>query len=156
MANHLEAYAKITAKTQGALKGDSKRKDRKDRIQLLGLELGAKAPRDLQTGNASGKRYYEPIEIEIEMGPPATQLLQALATNEVLTKAEFEIYKHNEAGAEEIATKITLTDSTVSDYRMIAGEEDTLFPHVRIGLTFAKIEIEASKTAMSDSWIEGK
>ena len=155
MEKHLEAYAKITGKKQGDLKGDSKRKDRKDRIQLLGLELGAKAPRDKLTGNATGKRYYEPVEIEIEMGPPATQLLQALSTNEVLTKAEFEIYKHNEAGAEEVATKITLTDSTVSEYRLVAGEEDALFPHVRIGLTFAKIEIEASKTAMSDSWIDG-
>ena len=153
MANHLEAYAKITGKKQGAFKGDSKRKGKNDSIQLLGLELGAKAPRDQATGNASGKRQYEPIEIEIEMGPPATQLLQALATNEVLTKAEFEIYKHNEAGAEEVATKITLTDSTVSDYHLVAGEEDALFPHVRIGLTFARIEIEASKTSMMDDWI---
>lgn len=153
MANHLEAYAKITAKTQGALKGDSKRKGKEGTIQLLGLEFGAKAPRDLATGNASGKRQYEPIEIDIEMGPPATQLLQALATNEVLTKAEFEIYKHNESGAEEVATKITLTNSTVSDYRLVAGEEDELFPHVRVGLTFSKIEIEASKTVMSDDWM---
>jgi len=151
---HLEAFAKITAKTQGAIKGDSKRKGKEQQIQVLGIEFGAKSPRDVSTGQASGRRQYEPFEIEIEMGPPAAQLMQSLSTNEVITKAEFEIYKHNENGAEEVATKITLENSTVSAYKMVAGDTESLFPHVRIAFTFTKIEIEASKTMMSDSWMQ--
>jgi type VI secretion system Hcp family effector len=150
---HLEAFAKITATKQGALKGDSKRDKMEQYIQVLGIEFGAKSPRDANTGQSAGRRQYEPFEIEIELGPPAAQLMQALANNEVLTKAEFSIYKQNEAGAKEVATKITLEKATVSGYKMVAGEDELLFPHVRFAFTFSKIEIDADKTMMMDNWM---
>ena len=151
---HLDAYAKIHATKQGNIKGNSTRDDKKDFVVVLGLEFGCKTPRDLATGQAAGRRQYEVLEIEIEMSPAATQLMQSCATNEVLDKAEFQIYRHSHAtGVAEIGTKINLEKATVAQYRFVAGDEDTsYYPHVRIALSFDKIEVETEKTVMSDSW----
>src|SRR5690349_8803895 len=55
------AYVTIEGAKQGKFKGSSHIKGREDAIEISSYRLAASAPRDVATGQASGKRQFQAI-----------------------------------------------------------------------------------------------
>ena len=161
-------YTAIKGKKQGQFKSNSKQEKRKDKwIEGLSYFHEVKSPRDIATGQASGKRQHLSITFAAEWGPQTPQILQALCTNEVLPEVEFNFVKTNENGEEYVYHKIKLTDATVSNAKYstgsAAGEGASTSKHTgqhdtheleTISLSYRKIEMENidGKTMMLDDW----
>ncbi len=162
-----EFYVKIKGKKQGQLKGESLREKRKD-AWMTGLSFGYEvlSPRDVATGQASGKRQHKPIQFTKEWGAASPQLLTALCTNEVLDEVIFEFMKTNANGEEYVYQTVKLTNATVSHVRQYTGSGGDSASSSRhtaaydtheleeVSLTFRKIEIESKdgKTMGIDDW----
>jgi type VI secretion system secreted protein Hcp len=156
----------IKGKKQGAFKGESPVEAHKNKIEGLSFEYEVKSPRDLATGQASGKRQHQPVTIVKEWGAATPQLFTACVTNEVLPEVTFEFVKTNQNGEQYTFHKIKLTDATISTVRQFtsggtegassakhssSGETKEL---EAISFTFRKIEVENTdgKTAGEDDW----
>ena len=59
----------------------------------LGFEQAVTTPRDLASGQATGKRQHSPITITKEWGAASPQLFQALVSNELLKTVQFDFYE---------------------------------------------------------------
>ena len=111
----IEAFVKIKGSKQGQFKGETTVKSAgAGAIPVLRFASNAQAPRDAATGQASGKRQWQPIRITKEWGAASPQLLTALATNEVLPTVAFEFWRTDKSGKEELHYKITLQNATIS------------------------------------------
>ncbi|GAC1456109.1 MAG: hypothetical protein PVSMB1_05710 [Gemmatimonadaceae bacterium] len=82
-----EFYVTIEGTKQGKLKGESIRDKWKEHIPGIGFSYDVKSPRDLASGQASGKRQHGALSFVKEWGPSSPQLFQAATTSEVLKKA---------------------------------------------------------------------
>lgn len=160
-----EFYVTIEGTKQGALKGESPRTAHAAKIAGLSYAHEIVSPRDIATGQASGKRQHGPITITKEWGPSSPQLFQALTTNEVLKKVLFEFYQTTPEGVEEIYYKITLTNATVSRIRFTTGKGESAntaktqasydtHELEEVAFTYQKIQVEstAGKTMATDDW----
>jgi type VI secretion system secreted protein Hcp len=149
----LEAYLTIEGTKQGKFKGDSQQSKHKDDIVVITFDYGAKAPRDVATGQASGKRQHGAFKFTSHLGPATPQLMNALVTNEVLKNVVLNVYRSSHDGAEEVGTTIKLTKATVASYELLS-DGATQYPEVRCEMTFQKIEVEnkSGKTMMADDW----
>src|SRR5260370_11692787 len=84
---HVTLYLKVIGKKQGTFKPDGlTSRAHLDQMLATAFDYGLVSPRDLATGQASGKRQHQPIVITKEWGASMPQVLQAAATNEQLTK----------------------------------------------------------------------
>ena len=131
-----------------------------DRIPALQLSFEVDSPRDLATGQASGKRQYKPLTITKEWGAASPQLFQATATNEILKSVFIEVFRTTGTGTEEVVATIRLTNATIGKYRTSVsdaasgdGPAGRLIDHAEF--TFQKIEIShpAAKTGAMDDWV---
>jgi type VI secretion system secreted protein Hcp len=117
-----EFYVTIEGTKQGAFKGESPREAHKEKIPGLAYRHEIKSPRDVATGQASGKRQHGPITISKEWGAASPQIMQALVTNEVMKSVLFEFIKTNpESTKEEVYFQIRLTNATISNVRYTTG-----------------------------------
>lgn len=118
-----EFYVTIEGKQQGAFKGESLRETGKDKLTGLSFNHTITAPRDQQTGRASGSRQHGAITFSKEWGAATPQIFQAMVTNEVLPSVLFEFFHSNEEGELEVYHTINLTNATVSkvDYSTGGG-----------------------------------
>jgi type VI secretion system secreted protein Hcp len=162
-----EAYVTVEGTKQGKFKGESPRDAHKDKFAALGINYSLQSPRDIATGQASGKRQHSPVEVVKEWGPATPQLFQACATNEVLKSVLFEFIKTDVNGAEIVYHTIKLTNATISKISYFSagegGEGGETAKHTseidtheqeRISFTFQKIEVEnkIGKTSALDDW----
>jgi type VI secretion system Hcp family effector len=86
-------------------------------IPATALTVEIKSPRDLATGQASGKLQSGAATITKSVDGASTQLFQALVTNEVLKSVTIDFYSTNANGEEAVAQSIRLTNATVSNLR---------------------------------------
>jgi type VI secretion system secreted protein Hcp len=146
---HIEM--KITGHKIGVFKGDSSQKGHEDQILVSGYSFEVDSPRDAASGQASGKRQYKPIMITKELNGSSPQLLQAAATNEILTSVVINFYKSDRTGKQSNYYRVTLTDGSISSVHQYSSgatvNEDVSF-------TFRKIEQEdlVAKTSFEDDW----
>jgi type VI secretion system secreted protein Hcp len=156
-----EFYVSIEFTKQGKNKGESLRKDHKDKITGLSFEYELQVPTDAATGNPSGKRQHKPIVITKEWGASSPQLFQACCHNETLKKVKFEFIKADSAGKEHVYYQIELENAHVSSYKPYTGREEgakhveatDTFELEEIEFTFEKISLvnnDAKTTAMDD------
>jgi type VI secretion system secreted protein Hcp len=163
-----EFYMQIEGSKQGKFKGDGIRQKHKDEISGLSFHYEVGSPRDLATGQASGKRQHKPITVTTEWGAFSPQLFQALTTNEVLKKVNISFMKTNEKGEEVVYSTIKLTDASVSNAKFYGGIADaeggSSAKHTAGGtgheltdwsFNFRKIEFEAEKSMAVDDWHAG-
>jgi type VI secretion system Hcp family effector len=149
---HLEAFMAIKGTKQGTIKGESYRKGQEGKLRLLDFEMAAVAPRDLATGQASGKRQHQPFSFTTEVGSSTPQLMQACVTNEVLKTVDVSVYKHDAAGQEQEYLKLHFDDATVSKYEITGNHPDSEVPLVKFQITFRAVEVDAGKVVMQDQW----
>jgi type VI secretion system secreted protein Hcp len=156
-------YVTIEGTKQGVFKGESNRENAKEKIPALAFSYEVTSPRDVATGQASGKRQHAPVTFVKEWGAASPQLFQAAVTNEVLKSVLFEFLRTNANGEEEVFETVKLTNATVSHlkdtfdargenggHQPAAGADGPTLEEV--ALTFQKIEIEnkSGKTLASD------
>jgi type VI secretion system secreted protein Hcp len=145
-------HLSIEGAKQGKFKGSHAK--RSDAIVARGLSFDIISPRDVASGQASGKRQYKPIQITKPIDGSTPQILQALATNEVLKSVTFEFVRTNPNGEEEVWYVIKLTNATVSAYHQ--GNDTNGQPSEEVCFTFQKIEVEhkTDKTTYADDWMK--
>jgi type VI secretion system secreted protein Hcp len=120
MAN--DFYITIDGIKTGRFHGETT--DKAHRGKITGLEFFCEviSPRDVATGQPTGKRQYKPITIVKEWGAASPQLFNALITNETLTNVLFEFVQAGPDGKEQIVETIRLTGATVSAFRQYVGD----------------------------------
>ena len=153
-------YVTITGSKQGVFKGEST--DARHAQSILGsdFEFGASTPYDNYTGQPTGKRQYRPVRFVKESGAASPQILQALATGELLTSVLFEFVVTGPSGVEVTWQTLKLQNAIVIDFQR-GGEQAPKHPTLirdheleRVSFTFQQIvwTFEPSSGAFNDSW----
>jgi len=89
-----------------------------NKIRCVSFEYSIKSPRDVATGQSSGKRQHGSIRIVKEWGASSPMFHNALTGNEALTSVEFQFTRVDQrTGSEVIYQTITLTNATVAEIR---------------------------------------
>lgn len=153
-----EFYVTIEGTKQGKFRGESMRRSGDNKMSGVRFQYEVKAPRDIATGQASGKRQHGPIIITKPWGIVSPQLFQALVTNEVLKSVFIEFMRTSPEGARYQYQTIKLTNATISSIRQYAnvanpGEPVNPGELEDIAFTFQKIEItnQDGKTMAMDN-----
>ncbi|MEO6397266.1 MAG: type VI secretion system tube protein TssD [Tepidiformaceae bacterium] len=155
-------YIKMEGAKQGVFTDETADKGQGSRG--LGFDETVTAPRDLASGQATGKRQHSPIVITKEWGAASPQLFEALISNETLKTVQFVFYEPT--GGSEIRNAkpfftIKLTNASVSKIEKYenfnaAGHQDADDERFLedVSFTFQKIEMVhvASNNAASDTW----
>lgn len=163
-----QAHISIKGKKQGQFKGESTEDKRKDKwMPVLAFGYAALSPRDVTTGQASGKRQHQPVVITKEWGAASPQIFQALTSNEVLDPVELEFTKTNPLGEEYVYHTIKLTEAKILSIKQYIREYQPESAQTArhpagvdaveledVSFTFRKIEMENKdgKTTFVDDW----
>lgn len=150
----------IKGAKQGQFKGQSLGSRMQEKwIPCSQFLLSIVSPRDVSTGQASGKRQYAPIVVTKDWGAASPQIFQAIATNEALPLVEFEFLKVNAQGTEFVFETVTLTNASISAFKQYigfpdAGEQSSPHSLEDVSFTFQKIEVTNTegKTTATDDW----
>ena len=147
-------------KIEGAKQGVFQSEGDRGGIVGLGFEQAIASPRDVATGQASGKRQYSPVVFTKEWGAASPQLFQALVTNESLKNVQFDFYEPSgPEGGEELFFTVKLMNAFVLKLEKYenfnaAGHQDANDPRFLedVSLNFQKIEVihVASKIGAAD------
>ncbi len=163
----VDFYVRIKAQMQGEIKGSVVQKGREGLIRGIAFQHEIVSPRDVASGQATGKRQHKPIRIVCEMDRAYPLLFNAVAINEGLPQVELIFWKPQRLGSaggtgQEIQyMKITLTNASIS--RVAASLQNTrdlnlarLPETYEVDFTYQKIEIEniEGQTKGSDSLVE--
>jgi len=99
------------------------------------------SPRDIATGQASGKRQHKPIVIVKEVDKSSPLLLKAYSGREVLKSVLLEFRRRNPEGQEEVYYTVKLTNALISSIKS-GPQADTATEEIT--LDFQKIEYHYS------------
>jgi type VI secretion system secreted protein Hcp len=116
-----------------------------------------KSPRDVASGQATGKRQHAPVVFTKSVGLSSPQIFQALATNEALKSVVVNLPGSVSAtGVELPGYRITLTNAAVVEvkqYTETVNGRATVLEDV--SFTFQRIEVEdpATKSVAMDDWM---
>ena len=141
-----EFYVTIEGSKQGKLEGESQLDRKSDRLTGISFHYAVSSPRDVASGQATGRRQHQPIVFTKQWGAASPQLFQALVTNEVLKSVAFEFVEPGVEGEKPTTFQtITLANAQVTQIEQyINGEpEPPADPRAleRISLSFQRIEI---------------
>jgi type VI secretion system secreted protein Hcp len=132
---HIEM--KVVGNKTGTFKGDSAQKNHEDQILVSGYVFQVDSPRDLATGQATGRRVYQPVRVTHLLDAASPQFLNACATNELLKSVVINFYETDRAGREVNFYRVTLTDATVSSVKQNTSGATVLEDD---SFTFRKVE----------------
>ena len=115
----------------GKFKGESTAKPFSGQSRVLKCSYGVASPHDVSTGLASVKRQHNPIVITKVPGLASPQFFSALVTNEVLKSVVIQFLRPSAEGVNEVQQTISLTNSSVSDFRQYVGDDGRWLEDVR-------------------------
>jgi type VI secretion system secreted protein Hcp len=154
-AKAYEFYVSINGAKQGLFHGESLKKGRENMIPGDKYDFEVVSPRDMATGQATGRRQYKPIVFRKEWGAATTQIYQALVMNEQLKEVVFDFIKTNNDGVEVVDFKVTLTNAYIVGIHQHVGDtngdgsmDGRKFED--ISLSFQSILIEHGKSSGGD------
>ena len=157
----MEHYSfSIKGVRQGQFKGELRNlKGREDWMAGVRFSMQVSVSRDPATGQASGKHRHQPLSIVKEWGQASPQILQALATAELLNPVVLEFTRTGLSGEEAVFQRVTLTNALVADVRryldFTAAPADSVFRELEeILFTYQKITVEdvIGNTTFADDW----
>jgi type VI secretion system secreted protein Hcp len=156
----VQIYASFKGVKQGDFKGESNQKGREGTIPCVGFSYGVIVPRDVATGQASGKRQHQPVTVTKEWGASSPQLYAAAYTNEVLSQVVFNFYVTGPTGTQRLDHTVKLTNAIIVSVRQSILLPQQGGPIIdsreleEISLTFQKIDITSvpGGTEASDDW----
>lgn len=148
-------YFSVKGAKLGQFKGEAPQPKLQDKMIGVRFLHEVTSPRDISTGQISGRRQHKPMVITKEWGAASPQLFQALVTNEVLTEVLIDFVGTDPKSGQELLThRIRLNNASITNiqYRMdeaagsAAGAKN--FPasgqrHLEdISFVFQRIEME--------------
>ena len=153
----------IEAQKQGKFRGESTRSGHTEKIDVLGYMMQVSSPRDAASGQASGKRLYQPITIWKLSGAASPQFFQALTANENIKTVTIDFYRPDDVYKTTMvkAYTVVLTNASISSYKQILGTPDTDYYKTaasglydEIKFTFQKIQVTYTNgnVTASDDW----
>jgi len=158
-AQSVIAYMTIDGAKTGKFKGSSTGRGNEGKIECIGFNYSVSSPRDVASGQATGKRIHQPVRIIKPFDSSTPQLQNALYTNEVLKTVVIEFYKRSPTGMETPFYTITLANATISAIVQNGGtaSEKVGMPNVpneEISFVFQKIEVnyKEGNISASDEW----
>ncbi len=98
-------------------------------ILVSGLSHDIISPRDAASGLPTGKRQHKPMVITKELDRSTPLLLQALVTNENLTKVVFTFFRSSNSKP---YMEVTLTNASVSERQQHGEREQISFTYQKI------------------------
>ncbi|MBI3139525.1 MAG: type VI secretion system tube protein Hcp [Sphingobacteriales bacterium] len=150
---------------QGKFKGESQKGKFADKSELAGYLLEITSPRDVASGQASGRRTFQPVLLLKATGASSPQFLQALSTNELLKKVVIDFYRPDPSGMEINYFTVTLENASISGYKQFTGplENEKFNPvntilYDEIKLVYQRITVEdkINKTMTTDENMGGR
>lgn len=111
-------FVTVTGKAQGQFAGENNT----TRMEISGFEMEVNSPRDLATGQSSGRRQHLPVMFQKATSPASIQFYKAVASNEQLTTVTFEVYKPSAGGTSVLDYKITLQNAAISSFKQSFAE----------------------------------
>lgn len=129
---------------------------------IVGFKFSSQltSPRDPATGMPSGRRQTSPITFTKEWDASSPQIMQALASNELLSKVTFQFMGVNKQGREVVYQTITLTNANIAAvkrYIDIANGSEPADPRALedVSFTYQKIVVQdtTGQTTFSDDWV---
>lgn len=109
----LNAYLRLEGETQGEIKGSVTQAGREDSIMVIATSHAVSSPIDAASGLPGGKRQHQPLRITKEIDKSSPLLMQALVTNENLTKFELRYWQPSKTGQEFQFYTIILYDAHI-------------------------------------------
>lgn len=141
--------ARATLTVQGAKQGFIAGGRGQKPIVPLGFEHEVKAPRDVATGQASGRRQHQPLTIIKQIDKTTPLLFRALVSNENLPM----VVLHVQMAMDE-SYEIKLTNAVISDVKQHMDRDAVAYEE--ISFVYQKIEWTYStadgKTTAMDDW----
>jgi|GEM_PF-6281570 len=110
-------------------------------IDVRSFSADVSSPRDLATGQATGKRQYKPLMITKQMDAATPLFHKALGTNELLSSVVLKIYR---PGTTTVDETITLTQASVSEITNAGSGAGDALPLETLSITFQSISYEFS------------
>ena len=115
----LNAYLKLTLKTQGKVAAGAKGKHGplsfSDGIEIHGFEYGVTSPYDAGSGTLTGRRQHKPIIIIREVDSASPLLWHALVTNESFQSAVLTFARPSSSGAAVMYNTLELTNGQITN-----------------------------------------
>jgi type VI secretion system secreted protein Hcp len=140
-------FITVTGKSQGIFPGDNNT----SKVELTGFEVEMISPRDLASGQATGKRQHLPFIIEKPSGTASVQFLKALTGNEQLSTVTFEIYGVSASGSLVLDSKIVLTNASIIDLKQSYVDGQKGMTDI-IKMAYQSIEFTRGGITASDTW----
>jgi type VI secretion system secreted protein Hcp len=142
-----EIYVTIQGQKQGHFPGDATAKQHLGKIRASGFGAGVTSPRDVGTGQASGKRQHKPITITKALGVSSPQILNALVTNENLLSVVIEFVRPTKGGGTEVYYTVKLSNAFITEISQNAAPNDAskadgdVVVSESLAFVFQKIEV---------------
>ncbi|HWW23623.1 MAG TPA: type VI secretion system tube protein TssD [Edaphobacter sp.] len=156
----VQIYAAFKGVKQGDFKSESNQKDHEGTVPGVAFSYGVIVPRDVATGQASGKRQHQPVVFTKEWGASSPQFYTAAYTNEVLSAVAFNFYVSGPTGTQQLDHTVKLTNATIISVKQSIQLPQQGGPIIdsreleEISLIFQKIEITSISggTTATDNW----
>jgi len=113
----LNAYLKLTGKTQGEIKGSVTQAGREDSIMVIAYNHEVVSPRDAASGLPTGKRQHKPLTIAKEIDKSTPLLMNVLTNNEQISKWELRFWQPSPTGQEVQHFTIELENASIASIR---------------------------------------
>ena len=113
----LNAYMRLTGKSQGEIKGSVTQKGREDSIMVIAVNHEVTSPRDAASGLPTGKRQHRPLVVTKEIDKSTPLLMNALVNNENISDFELQFWQPSPSGQEVQYYTIQLIDANIANIR---------------------------------------
>jgi type VI secretion system secreted protein Hcp len=110
----LNAFLRLVGTKQGDVKGSVTQKGREGKIAVIAMSHEIVSPRDLASGQASGKRQHGPLVITKEADRATVPLRSMLVSNEVAKEFELQFWRPSTGGPETQYFTIRLTNAVIA------------------------------------------
>jgi type VI secretion system secreted protein Hcp len=145
------AYMQMTGTKQGQLKG---RSQKAENLPLVSFDYSVISPRDVATGQASGKRQHKPITIVREIDSASPLLYQALVTNEALKSC---VLVEPEAGVAGGTVTVTLANAQITAQTALVAdakhpELDKTRKYETLSINFDRMDIVHNPSGKTESF----
>ena len=155
----LNSYLQLKGQKQGDINGSVTQKGREGKIMVMAFNHEVLSPRDVATGQATGKRMHKPFVITKEIDKSSPLLYTALVSNENIISWELQCFAAARTGAEVNHYTVRLSNANIVDIRsfMLNNKvpENVKMPLMEeVGFVYEKIEwiwVDGGITA-SDEW----
>jgi type VI secretion system secreted protein Hcp len=157
----LNAYLQIRGVKSGNVAGGVTQKGREGQIAVFSTTHEIVSPRDIATGQATGKRQHKPLLITKELDKSTPILAKMLVTNEVLSEVTLRFWRPSPMGGQEQQYfTVKLTNASIASIKLVQpstvhADQRTLPDYEEVSFTYQKIEwtwVDGGITA-SDDWL---